>query len=43
MTSTKEDILIVGLELEQVIQSRLDFDVVGHYSRPDVFKLAVQE
>lgn len=39
----KEEILIADLELEQVIQSRLDFDVVGHYSRPDVFKLTVQE
>lgn len=39
----KEDILIADLQLEQIIQSRLDFDVVGHYSRPDVFKLTVRE
>ena len=39
----KEDILIAELQLNQIIQSRLDFDVNGHYSRPDVFKLTVQE
>lgn len=39
----KEDILIADLELEQIIQSRLDFDVVGHYSRPDIFKFSVRE
>jgi len=39
----KEDILVADLQLEQILQSRLDFDVVGHYSRPDVFKLSVQE
>ncbi|WP_315118189.1 carbon-nitrogen hydrolase family protein [uncultured Clostridium sp.] len=39
----KEEILIADLELDQIIQSRIDFDVVGHYSRPDVFKFTVEE
>lgn len=39
----REDIIYADLELEQIIQSRLDFDVTGHYARPDVFKLIVRE
>lgn len=39
----KEDILIADLQLDQIIQSRLDFDVNGHYSRPDVFNFSVQQ
>lgn len=37
----EEGILIATLDLSEVIQSRFDFDVVGHYSRPDVFQLVV--
>lgn len=39
----KEDTIYAELDLDQIIQSRLDFDVIGHYSRPDVFKLTVSE
>jgi nitrilase len=39
----QEDILIADLDLDQVVQSRLDFDVTGHYARSDVFKLIVHE
>ncbi len=39
----REEILYANLNLEQIVQSRLDFDVTGHYARPDVFKLIVQE
>ena len=39
----KEEILIADLDLSEIAQSHLDFDVVGHYSRPDVFQLTVNE
>ncbi|MHC1683146.1 MAG: carbon-nitrogen hydrolase family protein [Clostridiaceae bacterium] len=39
----REDILIAELNLDEITQSRIDFDVVGHYSRPDVFKFSVKE
>ncbi|MCY4061736.1 MAG: carbon-nitrogen hydrolase family protein [Chloroflexi bacterium] len=39
----KEGILYADLELGKIQQGHLDFDVVGHYNRPDVFKFAVNE
>lgn len=33
----EEGILTADLDLAEVVRSKLDFDVVGHYSRPDVF------
>ncbi|UVI33136.1 carbon-nitrogen hydrolase family protein [Paenibacillus spongiae] len=39
----EEGILIATLDLAQVVQSRFDFDAVGHYSRPDVFQLVVND
>jgi nitrilase len=39
----KEGILTAELDLAQVARARFDFDVVGHYSRPDVFQLTVNE
>jgi len=33
----KEGILFTELDLSILVKSRLDFDVVGHYSRPDLF------
>ena len=38
----KEDILIADLDLDLITQSRLDFDVMGHYARPDVFDFRVK-
>ncbi|WP_019424612.1 carbon-nitrogen hydrolase family protein [Paenibacillus sp. OSY-SE] len=39
----QEGILVATLDLSQVTQSRYDFDVAGHYSRPDVFQLIVND
>lgn len=39
----REAIIYADLDLGQVVQSRVDFDVVGHYARPDVFRLVVSE
>lgn len=39
----KEEILFADLDLSLITKSRFDFDVNGHYSRPDVFQLIVNE
>ena len=39
----REEIIYANLDPDQVVQSRLDFDVVGHCSRPDVFMLVVKD
>ena len=39
----QEEILIADLDLRDIAYSQFDFDVVGHYSRPDVFQLIVNE
>jgi len=39
----EEGILYAELDLARVVQSRFDFDAVGHYSRPDIFQLHVDE
>ncbi len=39
----REDILLADLDLSLIPQSRFDFDVVGHYARPDVLRLVVDE
>ena len=38
-----ETILTADLDLKEIGRGKLDFDVVGHYSRPDVFRLVVNE
>lgn len=35
----EEGMLTAVLDLDEIPRSRLDFDVVGHYARPDVFPL----
>lgn len=34
-------VLVADLDLEEVQQSKLDFDVIGHYARNDIFRLEV--
>jgi nitrilase len=36
-------ILTAELDLDEIPRGKYDFDVVGHYSRPDVFQLQVNE
>ena len=38
-----ETILTAQLDLNEIGRSKFDFDVTGHYSRPDVFQLIVNE
>ena len=40
--SETEGILYAEVDVAKVRQSRRQFDVVGHYARPDVFKLSVR-
>ena len=35
--------LVAELDLDEVTRGKFDFDVVGHYARPDVFRLVVDE
>jgi len=39
----RETILTATLDLNEIGRAKFDFDVVGHYSRPDIFKLIVNE
>ncbi len=39
----QEGILCADLDLGEVVRAKFDFDVVGHYARPDVFQLTVNE
>lgn len=38
-----ETILTADLDLAEIGRSKFDFDAAGHYSRPDVFQLIVNE
>lgn len=39
----QEGMLFADLDLAQIAQSKFDFDVTGHYARPDVFQLIINE
>ncbi len=36
------ELIYVELDMDNVIRSKLDFDPNGHYSRPDIFNLQIQ-
>ena len=38
-----EGLLTADLDLDLVAEGRFDLDVTGHYARPDVFRLDVDE
>jgi nitrilase len=39
----EEGILMAEIDLAEVARGKFDLDVVGHYARPDVFQLIVNE
>jgi nitrilase len=38
-----EAILVAEIDRDQIVRGKYDLDVVGHYARPDVFQLRVDE
>jgi nitrilase len=38
-----EEILLADIDLDEIARGKFDFDVTGHYARPDVFRLIVDE
>ncbi len=39
----EECVLVADLDKADLVRAKFDFDVVGHYARPDVFRLTVNE
>jgi nitrilase len=39
----QEGILCADLDMAEIARSKYDFDVTGHYARPDVFQLVINE
>lgn len=39
----KAGIVSAELDLDLIVKSRLDFDAVGHYSRPDIFQFSLRD
>ncbi len=39
----EEGLISAEIDLDEIVRARYDFDPVGHYSRPDIFKLTVDE
>lgn len=40
---SEECILTAELDLDDIVRGKFDFDAVGHYARPDIFQLSVNE
>lgn len=39
----KEEILFSDLDLTEITRAKMDFDPIGHYARPDVFHLKIND
>ena len=39
----EEGVLSAELDTDEIARSKIDFDAVGHYARPDIFRLEVDE
>lgn len=39
----KEAVITADIDLSDTIRGKYDLDVVGHYARPDIFKLSVDK
>lgn len=39
----EEKIIYADIDLDKIAESQFDFDVMGHYSRPDIFQLTVNK
>lgn len=39
----EEGILTADIDTDDILGAKLDFDPVGHYARPDLFSLRVDE
>jgi len=38
-----EDLLVADLDMADIVRSRFDFDPIGHYARPDILHLTVDD
>ncbi|AZF10489.1 Plant-induced nitrilase, hydrolyses beta-cyano-L-alanine [Pseudomonas sp. R2-37-08W] len=36
-------LLTARIDTDELVRARYDYDVVGHYARPDIFELTVDE
>jgi nitrilase len=39
----QKGILYADLDMAEITRGKFDFDVIGHYTRPDIFQLRVNE